>query len=138
MRRSSYDRPARVELLPLLDVVFLLLAVLLFSMVTMVRSHVVPVDLPSLATGEARELAAVLVLSVEAGGQLSLAGEPIDTPALEAILRERRAAASDDLAVMVHADREARHGDVTRVFDVLRAAGQERVFLVGKPGEGER
>jgi len=133
MMRSRFDRPARVELLPLLDVVFLLLAVLLFSMVTMVRSHVVPVNLPALATGEAQDLPAVLVIGVERDGQLSVAGEAIEIAGLEAVLLERRAT-SEDLAVMVHADRDARHGDVTRVFDGLRAAGQERVYLVGKPG----
>lgn len=132
MRRSCLERSTRVEMLPLVDVLFLLLAVFLYSMVAMVRAHVVPLDLPGLVTGETRDLSVVLAISVEADGALHMGGELVNLITLEERLRERRANETE-LSVVIHADREARHGVVTEVLDRVRAAGQERVFLVGRP-----
>ena len=132
MRRSSFDRPARVEMLPLIDVLFLLLAVFIYSMLAMVRAHVVPVELPQLATGENRDLSVVLTISIEENGALAVGGEEAELDVLEERLRERRAG-EPELSVVINADREARHGVVTEVFDRVRAAGQERVLIVGRP-----
>jgi len=121
--------------LPLLDVVFLLLIVLLYSVVAMVRAHAVPVDLPALATGEAPDLPAVLVVSVRADGTTLVGGEPMEGPALLEHVRALRAEAPE-LAVLLNADVAARHGDVARTLDRVRAAGQERVLLVGVPADG--
>ena len=132
MRRSSFDRPARVEMLPLIDVLFLLLAVFVYSMLAMVRAHVVPVDLPQLVTGENRDLSVVLTISVEEDGTVAVGGEEVEFDELEDRLRERREG-EPELSVVINADREARHGVVTEVFARVRAAGQERVLIVGRP-----
>ena len=136
MRRSSFDRPARVEMLPLIDVLFLLLAVFVYSMVAMVRAHAVPVDLPQLVSGETHDLSVVLVVSVEEDGTISVGGEELDLGAVGERLRERRAA-SPELSVVINADRDARHGTVTEILDAVRAAGQERVLIVGRPASGK-
>ena len=136
MRRSSFDRPARVEMLPLIDVLFLLLAVFVYSMVAMVRAHAIPVDLPQLVSGETHDLSVVLVVSVEEDGTISVGGEELDLGAVGERLRERRAA-SPELSVVINADRDARHGTVTEILDAVRAAGQERVLIVGRPASGK-
>jgi len=136
-RRSSFDRPARVEMLPLIDVLFLLLAVFVYSMLAMVRAHVVPVELPQLATGETRDLSVVLTISIEEDGELAVGGEKVGLDELEKRLRDRRAA-EPELSVVINADREARHGVVTEVFDRVRAAGQERVLIVGRAVGGTK
>lgn len=132
MRRSPFDRPARIELLPLMDVIFLLLAVFVYSMLSMVRAHVIPVDLPGLVSGEARDLPAVLLISLDATGCVYLAGQETSLDRVQERLRERRAQ-EPELAVVLQADREARHGSVALVLDMLHAAGQERILLVGRP-----
>lgn len=131
MRRSNFDRPVRLEMLPLIDVIFLLLAVFVYSMVAMVRAHAVPVELPQLVSGAAHDLSVVLVVSVEPDGAISIGGEELRLEQVEDRLRERRET-SPELSVVLNADREARHGTVTEIFDALRAAGQERVLIVGR------
>lgn len=133
MRRAgTWDRPARLEVLPLLDVVFVLVIVLLYSVVAMVRAHAVPVDLPGLATGEVPDGDSVLVVSVREDGAMLVGGDPIDGEGLVRRVRAMRAA-TPDLAVLLNADQDARHGAVAAALDRIRAAGQERVFLVGVP-----
>ena len=135
MREKAWERPPRLEMLPLLDVVFLLLVVFLYSVVAMVRAHAVPVDLPTLETGASLDLPSVLVVSVLRDGALLAGGEPVDGAQLAERVRALRAQAPD-LAVLLNADADARHGDVALALDRVRAAGQERVFLVGVPADG--
>jgi biopolymer transport protein ExbD len=134
-RARPWDTPPRLEMLPLLDVVFLLLVVFLYSIVSMVRAHAVPVELPALSTGEQQQLSAVLVVSVRHGGEVLVAGEPADDVALAERVRALRAE-TPELAVLINADAGAPYGSVAAVLDGVRAAGQERVFLVGVSADG--
>jgi biopolymer transport protein ExbD len=133
-RETRFASPVRVELLPLLDVVFLLLAVFLLTVVRMVRSYAVPVDLPSLATGSEQDTAAVLVLGIDAQGRIYLGGEALPEERWTEELR-RRLAADPELQVLLQADREARHGAVAELLDAVRAAGVGRVLLLAEPRE---
>lgn len=137
-RHRKPRRAFRADLLPLIDVVFLLLAVMLLSMVRMVRSWTLPIDLPAAASGQALEAPTVLLVAVDAEGRWFVGGEPIGRDALEQ--RVASALATDpELAVLVQADREARHGDVATLLDDLRLAGAPRVLFVASPvAEGER
>lgn len=135
--RRHRDRAPRLEMMPLIDVVFLLLVVFIFSMLTMVRSYVIPVELPRLSTGEVRDLASILVISVEPDGSLSLGGESVSTTDLLHSI-EQRHAADPDLQVLINADRDARHGDVALVLDLVRAAGVGTVLLVAEPDDDKR
>jgi biopolymer transport protein ExbD len=122
----------RVDLLPLIDVVFLLLAILLLAMVRMVRSWTLPIDLPGVASGEAVEAPTILLISLDASGTRFVGGEAIPRGALAD--RVRSSIAGDpELAVLVQADRDARHGDVTELLDELRTAGASRVMFVAAP-----
>ena len=134
-RASRWDRGARVEMLPLLDVVFLLLAVFLLSVVRMVRSYAVPVDLPALATGAEEDVPAVLLLGMDAEGRVFVAGEATELGAARD--RVARALEADpELKVLLQADRDARHGDVAKLLDVVREVGAGRVLLVAEPVAG--
>ncbi len=127
-------RGPRLEMLPLIDVVFLLLVVFIYSMITMVRSYVIPVELPSLTSGETRDLPSVLVVSLEADGRLLVGGEEAALEGVKdrvATLRE----VNPELEVLVNADAAAPHGEVVRVFDRIRAAGQDRILIVGRPDD---
>jgi len=131
-RRPRPRRALRVDLLPLIDVIFLLVAVLLLSMVRMVRSWTLPIDLPGATSGEELDAPTVLLLAIDRDGRYFAAGEPLELA--ELAQRVEHATAGDpELAVLVQADREARHGDVTALLDELRNAGAPRVLFVTAP-----
>ena len=136
-RAARYTERARVEMLPLLDVVFLVLAVFLLGVVRMVRSYSVPVDLPALASGVEQEVPSVLLLGVDAEGRWFLAGEELGLDAIGAAVRARMAE-DPELSVLLQADREARHGDVSALLDTVRSAGGTRVLLVAEPRAEEQ
>jgi biopolymer transport protein ExbD len=116
----------------LLDVVFLLLAVLLLSVSRLVRSYALPVDLPRAATGVEEQAPTVLLLSVLPDGRYALAGEILELPRIEALVAER-VGADPSVQVLVQADRAALHGDVATLLDKVRLSGGGRVLLVAAP-----
>lgn len=129
-RRTRWSEGARVEMLPLLDVMFLLLVTFVYSITAMIRSEAIPVELPRLGTAATQELASVLVVTVGGDGAVFAGGTPVDGAELAgrvASMRER----DPELSVLVNADADARHRDVAGVLDRLRSCGQQRVFLAG-------
>lgn len=135
-RSTRLRRKARVEMLPLIDVLFLLLAVFLLSIARMVRSYSVPVDLPLARTGVEEQLEAVLLLSVDADGQAYVAGEALSLPKVRAQVAER-VAAEPDLQILLQADRGSQHGAVAEVLDTIREVGGGKVLLVSRRAEDQ-
>lgn len=135
-RSNRMRRKARVEMLPLIDVLFLLLAVFLLSIARMVRSYSVPVDLPQARTGVEEQLEAVLLLSVDADGQAYVAGEALTLAEVREQVAER-VAAEPDLQILLQADRGSQHGAVAEVLDAIREVGGGKVLLVSRRAEDQ-
>ncbi|MEZ5976559.1 MAG: biopolymer transporter ExbD [Planctomycetota bacterium] len=134
MKRSDrWSEGARIEMLPLIDVMFLLLVTFVYSMTVMIRSTAIPVDLPQMGSATAQDLASVLVVTVQADGRLFAGGEALDAAGLADRIRAMRAS-DPELAVLVNADAEARHGAVAGALDGIRMSGQDKVFLAGQGG----
>ena len=79
MRLSSgYEtKKARVEMLPLIDVVFLLLVFFIYAMVSMVVHRGIKVDLPQAGTA-AMERDDFISITLDAENRLFLNAEPIE------------------------------------------------------------
>ena len=132
------DTEARIELMPLIDVIFLILTFFIYAMVLMDRIEMVPMELRTLESGgelREQEPPPALTLSLDANGELFLDREPIAigavVPTLEAAIAER----SDTVLYLAVSDEM---GDTDRVpmlleiWDRLRAQDMP-VKMVGKP-----
>ena len=127
-------RKARIELIPLIDVMFFLLASFIFVSLSMVQQKGIKVDIPTAATGDAnrKEYSAV---SVTADGKLFLDKRSVSLEELHAALQQmvRR---SEEPRLSISADRQARHGDVVAVLDATRQAGLRKVSFETRPLDG--
>lgn len=83
-----HDLSPRVEIMPLIDVIFLLLTFFIYSMVTMVRAEILPVQLQTLTTGEVATPALIVAVTIDARGALYLNRVPIDDERLDERLLE--------------------------------------------------
>jgi len=83
-----HDLSPRVENMPMIDVIFLLLTFFIYSMITMVRAEVLPVKLQALTTGESAKPATVVAVTIDSRGGLYLNRSPIDDELLEERLGE--------------------------------------------------
>jgi biopolymer transport protein ExbD len=112
---------------PLVDIALLLLGFFLLAGQAVAHRDL-PVTLPKAGTGEAATTA--LVVSVDAGGAIAVAGRRVD-------LAELKRAASGAARVELHADAAVTHGKVVAVLDALRAAGAQKVYYAATPGVEE-
>lgn len=125
------DRPrrrkARIEMIPLIDVIFLLLVTFILFSMTMTVHKGLRLDLPGAASATV-EREAVLVVSISAAGDIFLEGEPLERTDLanRAAGLHRR---FPDRRVMISGDRKASYETVLFVMDALRSAGISNVTL---------
>lgn len=83
-----HDLSPRVEFMPMIDVIFLLLTFFIYSFVTMIQAEILPIQLQTLTTGQPAEPASIMAITVDARGQLYLNRAPIQDDALDEQLTE--------------------------------------------------
>lgn len=129
VKLSSHARPgpeARIELVPLIDIMFFLLAAFMLVSLGVVNSHSVKVDLPTAVTASQDSQTPAVSLSVDAAGTLFLERNPIGNHELVSWLTLQRQT-NPSVRVFISGDQSARHGDVVRALDLIRSAGVDRV-----------
>ncbi|MEN7973174.1 MAG: biopolymer transporter ExbD [Verrucomicrobiota bacterium] len=125
--KTGYEnRKARVEMLPLIDVVFLLLVFFIYAMVSMVMHHGLKVDLPKAGTSQL-DTRDYLNITITADNRI-LFGEAETTlenlvPLVEARLEET----GSEAPIYIAGDRQAGLGIAVEILDRLRDAGIEKV-----------
>ncbi len=134
LRRTEHE--ARVEIMPLIDVIFLLLTFFIYAMVLMVRAEMLPVRMPAFSSGTpARPLPAVTI-TIDRAGALFFNREPIVLDDLRARLRVARA--ENPRTVVYIATEEEGATDRLPVFlqlyDRLVRSGMD-IKLIGRPEE---
>jgi biopolymer transport protein ExbD len=117
---------ARIEIIPLIDIMFFLLASFMLVSLNLATAKSIKVDLPIAQTGDPENKPNTLSLSIDAAGGVFLDKAPIGRNELQAELR-RRHALQPDLRVVISGDTEVRHGIIVSVLDRVRSAGIQTV-----------
>ncbi|MBC8419926.1 MAG: biopolymer transporter ExbD [Proteobacteria bacterium] len=120
-------RKARIEMLPLIDIVFLLLVFFIYAMLSMAVHRALPVTLPTSTTAKI-DKHSVLSVTVKSDGSIYLDKEPVPVQRLAAVLRAK-AKGSEETSVLLFADRSLPYQDLFEVLDQIRMAGLERISL---------
>ena len=130
MRLRRKKVKPRVEMLPLMDVVFLLLVFFIYSMLTMAVHRGMALTLPTSGTAE-REMASVLSLTVKADGAIFLDKDPVALDDLTAALQLKRSGAAEDkeVSLQVFAEDSLSYQELYRVLDAAKAAGVRKISL---------
>jgi biopolymer transport protein ExbD len=124
--KLSSESEARIEIIPLIDIMFFLLAAFMLVSLSMVNQRNIKVNLPT-ATAATPETARNLVnIAIDKSGGAFVEGKPIGNNELVANLTAQQKT-NASLRVFVSGDRDARHGDVIRVLDLVRSAGIDKI-----------
>ncbi len=115
-------KKARIEIIPLIDIMFFLLAS--FMMVSLSQIHMkgMKVTLPTGATGETQSKRDYISVSVDVSGNPYFDKTMVTYEALATTLAKVHQE-NPDAKVFVRGDRDTVHGNIIRVLDILRAQG---------------
>jgi biopolymer transport protein ExbD len=120
---SNPERKAQIPIVPLIDVVFLLLAAFVVATLSMTMVKGMSVDLPD-AKGELNEKDVVLIV-VSAGNEVSVRGEAMSAP--EAAKRASELATERDMPIVIRGDKVSDLGQTVSLIDELRAQGVKKL-----------
>jgi biopolymer transport protein ExbD len=142
MKVDLLDTPSeevRLELIPLIDVIFCILTFFILAAVGLTRQQAIDLDLPSAQTGQPIPgqvgqggISDRLYVSIDSLGQTYLDQQPVTLDLLYDVLLQFNQVSPNGLIVL-YASRDARYEDVVTVLDVLRSVGGDRVALATIP-----
>jgi len=115
-----------VDVVPLIDTVFLLLVIFLVMVLRMRVDEGLNVELPPVGNGtraKAPEHRDALVIGVARSGQVVIGGRTIAGDTIEREVRRRLKGARTPTPVEIRGDRQAPHGVVMAVLAAVQGAG---------------
>ncbi|MBN1797423.1 MAG: biopolymer transporter ExbD [Spirochaetales bacterium] len=118
------DKRINIELIALIDVVFLLLVFFIYAMLSMAVQKSLGVNLPR-AQGISRQQGIIITLTHQ--GQFFLDGESFELEQLVPAVSRRHK--QSNLPVHIQGDRNAGLGPAVELLAELRAQGVEQVFF---------
>jgi biopolymer transport protein ExbD len=129
---GNINEEPRIELVPLIDVIFCILTFFLLAGLQVARQQAISVDIPKAASGvpAAREL---LMVSLNDAGQLFLEQQPMLVPGqlIEAVKQYRQARPNS--SIVLYASKQVSYNKVVEVLDALRGVAGDRVALATLP-----
>ena len=119
----------------MIDTVFFLLVFFMMASLAMTVHGGIPVNLPKAARAEAAR--GPVSVSILRDGTIYLEREVVEPAQLNARL-QARARSEPELAVVIEADTDVRHGRVVDVMDAARLAGVGKLVIAVTPRETRR
>ncbi len=121
------NRKIRIEMLPLIDIVFLLLVFFIYAMLSMAVHHGLPVLLPTSVSAKIdKEL--IVSVTVKSNGTVYVDKEQIDLDDLASFL-ETKTMLDKEVGILLFADRNLPYQNLFHVLDQIKIAGIHRISL---------
>ena len=130
--RASGRRKARIEIIPLIDIIFFLMATFVMVSLSMIKNEGVPVHLPTATTAAPQERKNALTISVTKSGEIYLDKELVSPAALKtrlAIWKSKEA----DPRIFIHGDEGTSFKNMMLVMDAVRSLGITKVAMQTRP-----
>ena len=121
-------RRVRIEIIPLIDIVFFLLATFVMVSMSMVKNQGISVNLPTAASSENQKLLQLVTISVSDKGAIYLDKREVTIEEMSAQLKTLKASDSD-VKVLINGDEKAYFGKAIAVLDEVRRLGIVKVSI---------
>ena len=133
-------KKARIEIIPLIDIMFFLLASFMMVSLSQVHMKGIKVNLPTASSGQTQTKREYISVSVDKDGHYFFDKDEVKDEELMSRLRKVHDSAPE-AKVFVRGDRDSVHLNVTHALDIIRAAGFYKISfeirseaLKGVPG----
>lgn len=130
-----HDDEVRIEITPMIDVVFLLLTFFVFSIVMMVRADVLNVELPELSSGVPAERVEPITIAVEDDGGLLVNREGAEMETVVGMVLEIREE-FPEAPIVLAVDVGSNSGVLIELADRLTGGGLGAFSILGQRTDG--
>jgi biopolymer transport protein ExbD len=127
LRSLRIESQPELMIIPMIDIIFFLLVFFMFSTLSMVQQHTIPLSLPQASTTQ-QEIPRSITVTVMQDGHLMLDQEEIPL----ALLGKRvgmELMQQPDSVFILRADKQVEYGKVVTILDELKLAGARRVSV---------
>ncbi len=131
INHGSQDQDVRIEILPLIDVIFCILTFFILASLSLTRQTAINMNLPQSSTG-VTQMRQTLVVTIDPIGELYIDKDPVTQPQLIEALKAFQEQNPEGV-IALNAPPYASYNDVVRVLDLLRSVGGDRVALTVTP-----
>ena len=135
LRSPLRRRRTRLEIIPLIDIMFFLLASFMMVSLHLQKVRTLKASLPTATLATAAAKPDMVKLTVDRNGQVALESKPVSFPDLFTLLTNRYSL-NTNLPVYITGTRDATHGSVMYVLDFVKRAGIRRVAVAVKAAPG--
>lgn len=114
---------ARIEIIPLIDIMFFLLASFMMVSLSQITMKGMKVNLPVGSSGQTQSKKDYVSFSVDRDGYIYFDKQRIEYADVPAKLK----GVSPDAKIFIRGDSETLHGNVTRLLDQIRSTGFNKI-----------
>ncbi len=125
-------KKARIEIIPLIDIIFFLLATFIMVSLSMVKNKGIPVNLPVATTSAAEDRKDFVTISVTAKEEIFWDQEKTTLAELPGRL-EKLKADGPDPKIFLNGDAKAELGSAVAVLDAIRQSGISKIAIETTP-----
>jgi biopolymer transport protein ExbD len=125
---SGGKKQARIEIVPMIDIIFFLLATFILFTLSLNKSNGISVLLPASETSVPRDPAGTATISITDEGTLAWNKDLVTLDEFLARLQQFKAAEPDG-RILINGDERAFFAQAIYVFDEARKAGFTKVFI---------
>lgn len=121
------NTPLQINIVPMIDVLFCILAFFIISSLSLIRSQGLPVNLPKASTAQS-QLQEQIVVTIDVNGAIFLNRQPLELANLAeevgALIGQNKQA-----FVVINADARVSHGTVVSVIDRLNGVNGVKLAI---------
>ncbi|MGB5960436.1 MAG: biopolymer transporter ExbD [Coleofasciculaceae cyanobacterium] len=124
------NTPLQINIVPMIDVLFCILAFFIISSLSLIRSQGLPVNLPKASTAQS-QLQEQIVVTIDVNGAIFLNRQPLELANLAASVGDLVGEKKEAL-VVINADSKVSHGAVVSVIDRLNQVNGVRLAIAAQ------
>jgi biopolymer transport protein ExbD len=120
---------ARIEIIPLIDVIFFLLATFVLFTLSLNKTGGLPVLLPASQTSQPRDIAGAVTITVTAEGSIAWDKDLITLDEFLVRLQKYKLDEGPDARVLINADERTLFAQVAYVVDQVRITQIPKIYI---------
>ena len=131
MRKSFkfYNQEPQINILPMIDIIFVILSFFIISSLYLVKLESIPLNLPNAETSK-NELNDPIVVSLDITGNIYINK---NYSAKESFERDISKLITNKKLVLIRADKDIKYGEVIYVLDILRKFKNLKIAVSTEP-----